>query len=80
MNASQFHSLVHGTKIQIAARSDAQDTASGYIVKCSEYNSRGSLITWNKIKITDAEPYSVWHKYIKRPPQEFAVQNVTLTT
>lgn len=68
MNAKQFQNLPHGTKILIPSRS-GDDTAQGIIIKCQEYNTRGTLVTFNKIKIIGAAVDSSWAKYVKRGPQ-----------
>ena len=78
MNAKQFHNLTHGTKIQITSR-NGDDIAQGIIVKSSEYTNRGSLVNFNKIKITEAATDSMWAKYVKRPAQNgFIIENVTV--
>lgn len=78
MNAKQYHNLPNGTKIQITSRS-GDDTAQGAIVKCQEYNTRGSLVTFNKVKITEAAVDSTWAKYLKRPAQAgFSIEHMTV--
>lgn len=78
MNARQFHNLPNGTKIQIASRS-GDDIAQGVTVKCQEYTNRGSLVTFSKIKITEAAADSSWAKYTKRGPQAgFSADHVTV--
>jgi hypothetical protein len=78
MNSKQFHNLTNGTKIQITNRS-GDDVAQGVIVKSSEYTNRGSLVHFNKIKITEAASDSGWAKYVKRPAQNgFIIENVTV--
>ncbi len=78
MNVKQFHSLVNGTQIQITSRS-GDDVAYGRIVNCQEYNNRGSLVNFNKLKITEATADGMWAKYLKRPAQAgFSAEHMAL--
>jgi hypothetical protein len=66
MTSKEFQSAKNGTKVQIELNGDS---AMGIIVKRQEYNSRGTLISFNAVKFTDAPSDSRFAKLVKRGPQ-----------
>lgn len=77
MNSKQFETLANGTKIQITSRS-GDDVAQGVIVSATEYSRYGSLVKYNRVKITDAPADSGWAKYLNRKAQHgFSIEHMT---
>ena len=66
MTSKEFQTTKNGTKVQIELNGDS---AMGIIVKRQEYNNRGSLISFNAVKFTDAPTDSRFAKFVKRGPQ-----------